>query len=173
MKALLMKIGLIAATIWSTHCIGLMPSLLPFPKTISHVAPSAVPKKKKIFSQYLALETNENLKAYHLGLQTISKRHLIPNFAVLLETILSHSHFCGVMTTEQGIELFHQSALPFLIFQDQKSGSQPHFYIAHPRGLRHFTINTLGIGNDAMASLDNGVTHRYPSLNHFINSTLS
>ena len=127
---------------------------------------SPVAQGKRSFSHFLALGTNENLKAYHLGLRSIFPNYYIPSAEDLLSSIRSHSQFIGLMSQTEGQQQFQERKSPYLIFEE-KDNVPGHFYIAHPGGLRHFTVN-----NKTLAGIDNGMNSCFPKLNHFVQSTL-
>ena len=118
------------------------------------------------FSHFLAMQTEENLKAYHLGLRAIFPNYHIPSSEDLLSSIRSHSQFIGLMSQDEAREKFQTGQKPYFIFEE-KDNIPGHFYIVHPGGFRHFTVN-----DRQLAGIDNGDGCYYPTLKHLIKSTV-
>lgn len=118
------------------------------------------------FSRFEALGTLENLKAYHLGLRALFPDHHIPTPQDQLKAIRFHSHFEGYLTQSEALQLFKNENRTYFIFEE-KGREEPHFYLTHAGGLRHFTVNPADI-----SALDNGSVLVYISLDPFIRSTL-
>ncbi|MCB1083849.1 MAG: hypothetical protein KDK61_06030, partial [Simkania sp.] len=84
-----------------------------------------------------------------------------------LKAIRSHSHFEGYLTQSEALKFFKNKNRTYFIFEE-KGRKEPHFYLAHSGGLRHFTVDTSEV-----SGLDNGYVYRYPYLENFIQSTLT
>ena len=127
---------------------------------------SPVAQGKRSFSHFLALGTNENLKAYHLGLRSIFPSYHIPSAEDLLNSIRSHHQFIGLMSQEKALNRFKvKMDASYVIFEEENHTG--HFYMIHSGGSRHFTIS-----NRQLAGIDNGGNIRFPNLSHFVQSTL-
>ncbi|MCB1116279.1 MAG: hypothetical protein KDK71_07410 [Chlamydiia bacterium] len=168
MKKTLLKIACIAALSLSTlsawsQDFSLRTCTFSLNTTMSDEAKQASGK----FSCLEALGTLENLKAYHLGLRALFPDHHIPTPQDQLKVIRSHSHFEGSLTQPEALQLFMNENRTYFIFEE-KGRKEPHFYLAHSGGLRHFTVNPADI-----SGLDNGSVIVYISLDLFIRSTLA
>ncbi len=117
------------------------------------------------FSYFLAMGTQENLKAYHLGLKALFMEYHIPSAQDLFESIRSHSNFLGLLTKDEAVNEFNKANNGFVLFEE-KNRSGVHFYIIHAKGLRHFSVNETGF-----ASIDNAQGIRYPFLTSLLKST--
>ena len=127
---------------------------------------SPVAQGKRSFSHFLALGTNENLKAYHLGLRSIFPSYHIPSAEDLLNSIRSHHQFIGLMSQEKALNRFKAKMdTSYVIFEEENHTG--HFHMIHSGGLRHFTVNAMEI-----PGIDNGSHLCYASLGHFLRSTL-
>ncbi len=125
-----------------------------------------VPQKSaERFSHFLAMGTQENLKAYHLGLKALFAQYHIPSAQDLFDSIRSHSNFLGLLTKDEAVNEFNKANNSFVLFEE-KNRSEVHFYIIHAKGLRHFNVNEVGF-----AAIDN-VDKQYPSFSNFLKSTV-
>ncbi len=126
--------------------------------------PSQEPKR---FSCLLAMETQQNLKAYHLGLKAVFAHYHIPSANDLLKTIRSHSNFLGTLAKNEALDRFSRVKLPFFIFEE-KDMLEPHFYVVRGGGMRHFTVD-----KGEYAGIDNISSIKYPSFSRFLKSTVA
>ena len=113
------------------------------------------------------LNTLENLKSYHLGLLHLISNYSVPTVSDLYQEIRSHSQYIGLQPQDTPLEKGKKD--PFVIFE----GGQSDFYMAHSKGVRHFTIQEAMIGKGGIGKLDNGQHKSYPSFNAFIECTMS
>jgi len=175
MKKALLKISIVAALTLSTQLGFGKNSILPasIARSFDFFQPQMNRSCEVVrdYSQLLGLGSDENLKAYHLGLQTLFSTHYIPTEHHFMEAIQSHPFFAGTLSQEEGMELFKGGQQPFLVFEEK--GAPSHFYVAHKKGLRHFTVHATPVDGRMFASLDNGNFCRYPSLEHFLKCTQS
>ncbi len=166
MKKTLFKIAFVAVLSLSAMCKAQPDaSLNPFDFFKSTAVLSTFGKKDERFSHFLAMGTQENLKAYHLGLRSLFPAYHIPSAQDLFESIRSHSNFLGFLTQDEAIDELNTAKGNFAIFEE-KNKAEAHFYVIHAEGLRHFTVNEVGF-----ASIDNSQAVRYPSLAGFLEST--
>ena len=166
MKKTLLNITLVSAFGLSTIC-GWCQAPSPS-KTAAFLQSSQMPydlEEVSRFSHFLGMGTQENLKAYHIGLKALFPQHRIPSSSDLLDSVYSHENFVGSLTQLDALDRLKGGSDPFIIFKDTRD-EEGHFYIAHSGGLRHFIVNKMEI-----ASIDN-VYPCYPSLNHLLQSTL-
>ena len=75
------------------------------------------------------METEENLKAYHLGLRSIFPGYHIPSAEDLLNSIRSHSEFIGLLSQDEAKERFQDEEKSYFIFEE-KNNTPGHFYTA-------------------------------------------
>ena len=177
MKKTLFRIAVVGALILSTH-LGYSsntnaPALGERGLHFSWPQIQEQTKGKNAYSPMFGLNTDENLKAYHLGLQFLFTNHVIPTGSDMVDAIHSHALFCGLLSQEEGSNLFKKSQHPFLIFEEKDCDDMQHFYIAYKNGLRHFTVHATEVAGKLMLSLNNGVPVRYPTVEYFIKCTLS
>lgn len=168
MKKTLLKIAIYAALTLTT--LSGWSQTVPAPKVAFFLAnqnPSKLSNHTGQFSLYFGLQTDENLKTYHLGLKTLFLDHHIPSSRDLLAAIRNHPHFIGLQTQSEALKQWNKQETPYLIFEEYGKNS-PHFYIAHSCGLRHFTVN-----QQAIAGLDNGRDDRFPHLEALVNATIT
>ena len=177
MKKTLFRITIVGALILSTH-LGYssntnVSSLKERGFHFSWPQINEQTKGENAYSPMFALNTAENLKAYHLGLQFLFPNHVIPTGSDMMDAIRSHALFCGFLSQEEGSNLFKNGQHPFLIFEEKDCNDMSHFFVAHPKGLRHFTINSTEMGGKVVLSLNNGNPRNYPKLGYFLECTLS
>lgn len=122
--------------------------------------------RKILYSRLLALETYENLKAYHVGIRSIFPNYKIPVCQDLLASIYSHPNFIGSYSQIEALEKLGKVEETYLIFEE-KGNDRGHFYVIHSRGFRHFSVS-----QKAIAGIDNGSNIHYPLLEAFLESTL-
>lgn len=171
MKKTLLKISLAAVLILSTQIGHAHKS---FNKNIYFSWPQIQKpsKRNQIYSHYLALNTEENLKAYHLGLKALFLDYHIPTVEDLIHTIRIHPLYSGKLNKTEGIKLSEHSQAPFIIFEEQNDEQICHFYIACEQKLRHFSVKSLS-ENKKIASIENAGFFEYPTLNRFLQCTFS
>ncbi len=168
MKKTLFKIAFVAVISLSVvHRVQASVNLSPFDFFKSAEVLGSVSKKARHFSRFLAMGTQENLKAYHLGLETLFAGYRIPSAQDLFDSIRSHSNFLGFLTENEAVDRLSGASNSFVIFEE-KNGAEAHFYIVHPKGIRHFNVNGIGF-----AGLDNSEGIQYPSLASFLESTVA
>ena len=178
MKKTLKKIAILTSIFLFTH---LSYADTPSTTKITTLPGWAIPNvkastfKKFDFSRLLGLGNSENLKSYHYGLKTLNPSHKIPTAYHLLHSIRSHSAYKGNLSKEPAenhyLSLLEENNQPFFIYEVCQNGEKD-FYLAHLKGVRHFTINRSGEKWDQMGSLDNATHRNYPTLNHFILCTI-
>jgi len=123
---------------------------------------------KNSYAYYLGLYTEENFKAYHTGLKMLFPTHHLPTFEEMLNSIYNHSEFYGILSKEQALKKVRESAKGLVVFRDKKTS---HFYIAHRKGFRHFSVNTVKVGNANAGKLDNLTGLMYPNIDHLLECT--
>jgi len=125
-------------------------------------------------SPMLALQSNENLRTYHLGAKFFNPAHKVPTEKDLSDSIKSHPFFIGRFTNEPNydeyVSLKDQFNYSFFILETVKN-DKIDFYMVHLKGIRHFVISTKNDRQDNLASIDNSAKN-YPDLESFIKCTL-
>lgn len=165
MKNSLFKGSLIAALSLSTS-LGTNNHTFYFSSN-SLIEAVSVIRNTRFFSHLFAMGTDENLKAYHIGLKYIFPNYQIPSVQNLLDTIRSHSRFVGFLSQDEAWNRCQTQENRYFIFEEK--GNVPgHFYIAYSQKLRHFTVNKKEI-----AGIHNGHSVCYPGLNRLLQSTFA
>jgi len=122
-----------------------------------------------------AMQNRENLKTYHVGHKFFNSCYKVPTAKDLVDSIRFHPFFIGTfaneLSHEECISVKDKIGYPFFIFETDQGGKND-FYMAHSKGVRHFTINILNERLDIIACLCNGADKNYPNLESFIKCTL-
>jgi hypothetical protein len=169
MKKSIKKISIIAAAFLCTSFFSINYTSTKKPlANINHYVPKGRTQSQKNLnlSHLFALGSEENLRSYHYGKSLLVQDYHSPSEADLLDSIRSHSQYKGLLSQDQ--LLTHNVAVPneendFFIYEHALN-NQPHFYLSHAKGLRHFTVKNCGDS----ASLTNGMTKNYPNLDSLI-----
>lgn len=124
-------------------------------------------------TQFLSLQTFENLKAYHYGLSFFNPHHTIPNRNELLNSLQSHPQFIGKLSTQPNSTELHTllGNRPYVLFQTQET-NEDHFYIGHGDGIRHFSIHAYLHQHSNLAGFFNASGKNYPNIENCIICTL-
>ncbi len=167
MKRTLLKIVLVA--VFSLLAINQVKTAFFYVASVSQAAQGVhLPSKKAWrFARLLAMETQENLKTYQLGLKALFPFHHIPSAQDLFDSIRSHPRFLGFLTKDEASDRFTTGNDNFVIFEE-KNRTEAHFYVVHNSGSRHFTVNQTGF-----AGIDNYETVQYPSLARLLKDTVA
>lgn len=175
MKKSIRKISLIAAAFLCTSffAINHMQNKKPIlTMQISFPHGEGLSLKDQNISQLFSLGKGESFKCYHYGLKTLFQDYTPPSAAGLLNSIRCHPQYKGIITTNDLLTHNVETTVTkegstFFLYEytmDHKS----HFYLSHPKGLRHFTIKH----SNEIAHIENGLLSYYPDLDHLIGCTL-
>ncbi len=120
MKKTLFKIAFVAVVSLSAMCKVQADSIL---SSVDASRPAEavniLSKRAERFSHLLAMGTQENLKAYHLGLKALFPSHPIPSAHDLFQSIRSHSSFLGSLTKDEALDRFDAGNDSLAIFEEE------------------------------------------------------
>lgn len=174
MKKSIRKISLIAAAFLCTSFFSInhLEAKKPIVSVMIYSShPGDLSLKDQNLSQLFALEAQEGLKCYHYGLKTLFQDYTVPSAADLLNSIRCHPQYKGTITTNEllthNVETTVKKEGPTFFLYEYTMDHKPHFYLSHPKGLRHFTIKHL----NEIAYIENGGFAYHPNLDHLIHCT--
>jgi hypothetical protein len=129
--------------------------------------------KDRNLSQLFALGAEESFKCYHYGLKTLFQDYTLPSATDLLNSIRCHPQYKGTITTNEllthNVETTVTKEGSTFFLYEYTMDEESHFYLSHPKGLRHFTVKC----SNEIAHIENGVSPRYPGLDYLIDCTAS
>ena len=175
MKKSIRKISLIAAAFLCTSFFAInhvqdKKPILTMQFSFPHAGDLSL--KDQNLSQLFALETEGGLKCYHYGLKTLFQNYTLPSAMDFLNSIRCHPQYKGKITTDalltHNVETTVTKEGPTFFLYEYTTDHEPHFYLSHPKGLRHFTIKH----SNEIAYLENGMQRQsYTCLDSFIRCT--
>ena len=127
--------------------------------------------KDQNLSQLFALGVEESFKCYHCGLKALFQDYTFPSAIDLLNLIRCHPQYKGTITTNELLThkvetTVTKKGTTFFLYECAID-NEPHFYLSHPKGLRHFAIKH----SNEIAYLENGSYPYYPNLDYLIRCT--
>lgn len=134
-------------------------------------------KKNVHCAPMIGLSNYQALNTHHYGLRFLKNDYQIPKELDQIRAIRSHFSYLGKssypLTRSEIVTQLEKSSHSFFIFE-MEIQKQPHFYLVHPQGTRHFTSIRSHMQNGEMiASLKNGDGSYYPDLSCFFRSTFA
>lgn len=126
---------------------------------------------KHTVSRLFGLNLAQNFKAYHVASHFFFAGHCMPSVQDMFDAIYSHPAFQGTRGLEEGAALLASSGQPYVLFQE-KGSEENSFYVAHERGMRHFSVEGIQVAGSIGGALLNLQAGKYPTLSSFLRCTL-